>query len=593
MLTCDQARLLMHYGAEPGSRRKGLPELGFHLAACPACRALWRSLHHAAHQEPYAAESHASGDRAPRALYPNIHVPAADELTDGANDSSAGRPTIRLDDVAAPVEQVDLRLPARSDESAGNGFDAALPANDGFGADEGASPERPPATFVSYRTLLQNRNFRLLWLGQAVSTFGSLFTRIAIPIYVYNLTDSLSQLGLAAFSSLVAPLCFGLFAGALVDRWDRRRTMLAVDIISAAVLLILMGLSLLELSLPLKLASLYAINFVMALLRELFNPARVAIFPEVVKEEELLTANSLDQATTTFGELLSYPIAGFALFYFGASIAFGIDALTFLLSAVLLWGVRTRVAPRASAEQSTLLQEVIAGLAVVRRLPTVWAIAVLSLLVPMLMSLHNTLQLPFVVDALRSTKEVGYPAIEGAMALGFALGMLLVGRWGPRISRTALLTIGIIGYGIALMLQGVMPYGAHLLAGDQVYRSLGAWTLLLVLALPCALLTGAFNSFTFASIRTILQEETPAMFLGRAAAIVSVAASVGFAVGALLTGLGQNRVAWLITLVGGLMAVIGVLSHWWFGYVKHRAALRAASVLEYGSANVRESAATF
>jgi MFS family permease len=104
-------------------------------------------------------------------------------------------------------------------------------------------------------------------------------------------------------------------------------------------------------------------------------------------------------------------------------------------------------------------------------------------------------------------------------------------------------------------------------------------------------LTGAFNSFTFASIRTILQEETPGMFLGRAAAIISVAASVGFATGALLTGLGQDRVAWLMTIAGLIMALIGIVSRWWFNYVRDTEASSMARVPEYSSANVGESTA--
>src|SRR5688572_5457580 len=168
---------------------------------------------------------------------------------------------------------------------------------------------------VTYRFLLRNRNFRLLWLGAAASTFGSYFTRIAIPIYVFDLTGSYLQLGLAAFSSLSASLLFGLLAGALADRWNRRDALLGVDIASGFLMALLTLLVLLPLSTPWKLASLYLVSFFAGVLRELFNAARVAIFPELLSQRDLLAANALDQGTTSLSELLSYPLAGLILFY--------------------------------------------------------------------------------------------------------------------------------------------------------------------------------------------------------------------------------------------------------------------------------------
>lgn len=423
-------------------------------------------------------------------------------------------------------------------------------------------PSNPSIEPTAYTALLRNSNFRRLWAGQALSTFGSYFTRVAIPVYVFSLTNSYAQLGFAAFSSLVASLLFGLFAGALADRWDRRRVMIGADLSNTVILLMLLAVIMMPMALPFKLGCIYAVNFAAALLRELFNPARVALFADVVPESDLLRANSLDQATTTFCELLSYPVAGFALFYLGPAIAIGVDALTFLASALLIWSVSTRNSASQPGEASTIWQQIREGLRYAKQVPIVRKIVILSLVMPLLMSLLNTLQLPFAVEALGSTKEVGFPALEGAMALGFVIGVLLLGRYGQSISRTALLAYGIGSYGLAMLMQGLVPIVAATTT-LATSTSHGPWTVLLIVTLPFAILAGAANSLVFTCIRTVLQEETPRPLVGRVASVVSVAAGAGFSLGALLTGMGQGRAAWMITISGVLIVALGLLFRWW------------------------------
>ncbi len=414
---------------------------------------------------------------------------------------------------------------------------------------------------ITYRSLLQNQNFRLLWISAAISTFGSYFTRIAIPLFVFSLTGSYSQLGFAFFSSLIASLVFGLFAGALVDRLDRRRTMVYVDWASALVLLVLMVSVLVPLPLVVKLGCLYLGNFVAALLREMFNPARLAIFTDVLSEDELLVANSLDGATVTFAEFVSYPVAAAVLFYGGAAAAFAVDAVTFIISAVLLSYVRAQSSVLHQADATSIWTEINEGLTIARRLSRVRKVVVLSLIVPLFFSLHNTLLIPFVEEALGSSKEVGYPALVAAEALGLLVGMLMLGRWGQSVPRSSLLAYGIVGYGLATALQGMAPYFARY--SSVMTTLIGTWTPLVGMAMFFALLYGGANSFILASLRTIIQEDTPRAALGRVFSVMTVAAGAGFAGGSLLAGIGQGRSATTIAGLGSMILIVGLYSRWW------------------------------
>lgn len=429
----------------------------------------------------------------------------------------------------------------------------------------------PPRT-VTYRELLSNRNFRLVWAGEAISTFGTYFTRVAVPIYVFNLTNSYAALGFAAFSTLVASLVFGLFAGALADRWDRRRTMIGADIASGAVVLALLTLIVLPLPPSIELGGIFAINFCAGLLRELFSPSRIALFAEILNDDELLAANSLDQATMTFCELLSYPLAAAAILQLGPTIAFGIDATTFFVSALLIWSVRTVSPPRETSESGSILGEIAEGLRIARGLPLVRELILLSLIIPLNLSLLNILQLPYAVDILGSTEEVGFPALEGAMALGVVLGMLALGRWGQHIPRALLLAYGIGSAGVSVLGMGLLPSVVDYL-GIAGVRDNSPWTPLLLMAMPLALLGGATNSLILASIRTVTQERTPRAVIGRVASVIGVAAGLGFAVGALLTGLAQGRVSQVLTLIGLVLLTLGLLCRWWLPYSARAAAI--------------------
>ena len=430
--------------------------------------------------------------------------------------------------------------------------------------DAGASaPNSSTSELVTYRELLSNRNFRLLWLGEALSTLGSYFTRIAIPIYVFQVTRSYTQLGFAAFASLLASLVFGLIAGGLADRWNRRRILIGADWTSAGLMILLTALVTLPLAAPWKLMALYLMSFALGILREMFGAARLAIFPDVLNDSELLAANSLDQGTTTLAELLSYPLAAAMLFRWGPAVAFGADALTFVVSALLLAGVRIPPSTTQPPPAQPLWREIMAGFQLIRRLPLVARIALLSLIVPVAISLLNTLALPYAVDVLGSTEEVGFPALEGAMALGFTLGVLALGRWGQRASRAVLLGYGLAGYGFTYVLLGLFPIVAGASAGVPASARPTHWTPLLLGALPLMMVAGGLNSLVPVGIRTVMQEQTPREALGRVAGVVQVASGIGFSAGALLTSISQGRVTYVVALVGATLVALGIFVRRW------------------------------
>ena len=150
-----------------------------------------------------------------------------------------------------------------------------------------AAPD-PAVRRVTFVDVLRNGPFRNLWLGQIISQMGDYFAFLAIMVAVTGFSDDPEQTTLAVTGMTIAitlpRLLFGMLAGVFVDRWDRRRTMLASDLLRAGLVLALIPAYLTQ-----NLWLLYALAFALSAVGTLFNPAKGALLPLLVPQEQLMT----------------------------------------------------------------------------------------------------------------------------------------------------------------------------------------------------------------------------------------------------------------------------------------------------------------
>src|SRR5215218_6906240 len=179
--------------------------------------------------------------------------------------------------------------------------------------------------------ILRQRNFALLWLGGLISFVGDWVLFIALPVYVYDLTGSALATG-GMFIAQTAPrLLLGSIAGVFVDRWDRKRTMIVANVLSATALLLLLPvLSIADLWLV------YLAAFLQASIALFFQPAESALVPTLVGEEHLVHANALIALNWELTRLIAPPLGGLVMALLGLNAVIAIDSITFLLSAALV-----------------------------------------------------------------------------------------------------------------------------------------------------------------------------------------------------------------------------------------------------------------
>ncbi len=377
---------------------------------------------------------------------------------------------------------------------------------------------RAPSMFAVFR----KRDFTALWFAQLVSTIGDSLMDLAAGILVFRLTNSALSVGLILMASAVPSLIFGLVAGVFVDRFDRKKILIASDLIRA----------LLVASIPLGLSAmgatwLYIIVLVNSAVAQFFNPAHESIIPEIADEQELASADAFLSISSFGSTAIGFAAAGLLATTAELDLAFYIDALTFLVSALLVVVVRV---PKMVHEEETSIGAVVdnlrLGVRALNESPILRSTLVVGLPVFFAFGLWNVLLLPFAIRALGAT-EFEYGLQEGVTSVGFVVGSLLMARYADRLREGTWIVASILGMGVIGLLYGIAP---------DVLGGLGHPGLITVAILLVAL-SGFLNAPSSIARRLIMQRNTPREMRGRIFASFFVARDVVFLLGMVAAGL--------------------------------------------------------
>ena len=288
-------------------------------------------------------------------------------------------------------------------------------------------------------------DFWKFWTGETISSFGSSITQFALPLLVFKLTGSAVSLGIAFAMFGLPHLFFGLLIGAWADRLDRKRLMIVVDLLSAAVLV---SVPLASVAGVLSIWWIFACGFALATLGIFFQAAEFAAIPSLVERDQLVTANGRIQASFSAATIVGPLAAGAVLALVPIESLLYIDALTFVVSALALALIaRPFNAPR-QAVRSSIRADVVEGLRYVLQHPVLRNISAMMAIINLV---SVTVYAQIVLFAKQrfavSDSELGLLfAADGAGVVVMSLAA------GPLRSRYS---FGNVALG-ALMLSGVM-----------------------------------------------------------------------------------------------------------------------------------------
>ncbi len=382
-------------------------------------------------------------------------------------------------------------------------------------------------------TALRSRDFRLLWLGQSASVLGDGLIVVAIGLYVTRLTGSPGDVGLVLACYILPLVLFLLIGGVIADRLPRQAVMMGTDLIRAG----LHGtLAVLILTGAVRIWHMMIIGLLFATAQAFFQPAYAGLVPQTVPEGEIQSAQALGGVSRELAQFVSPAVATALVFSVGGGIAFLVDAVTFLVSALTLSQVRAR--PRGEAgERGTMLLELREGFSAVRERPWVWGtIGAFSTAILLAMAPFFVLG-PSVSQHVYGTEAV-YGITNAAWGVGTVLGAALGSRWRPRHPMRAGMIVGIVWPGqIALFASGAplaLLYPATTVAGLGL-GLFGVWW------------------------ETALAQRIPGHLLSRVSAWDWMGTLALLPIGYLLTGpvaaaFGEQRVL----LIGGLLGLVAM-----------------------------------
>jgi MFS transporter, DHA3 family, macrolide efflux protein len=293
-----------------------------------------------------------------------------------------------------------------------------------------------------FSEILKNRNFLLIWIGQIISQWGDRLGQVAVIAFVYerNPGSAMDMAKILSFT-IIPVFLVGPIAGVYVDRWDRRRTMFLSDIINAILIfLVPMYFMNLDSNIPL-----YIVIFLVFCIGRFFVPAKLAIIPDLVKEKDLLLANSLVNITGMIAAILGFGLGGILVEWWTSQSGFYLDAWSFLISAVFIFFIKpkksTSLKPKDIALESrkfvkefskSVLEELKEGVKYLFKLKDVrFTTGILFLLWSALGAVYVVF-IVFIQQSLQSaTKDLGLLIMF--LGLGLFLGTVIYGRFGQKI----------------------------------------------------------------------------------------------------------------------------------------------------------------
>jgi len=357
--------------------------------------------------------------------------------------------------------------------------------------------------------------FSKLWAASAVSVVGDGITGAAGPLLVASLTTDPALVAGAAFAHQLPWLVFSLVSGAYVDRLDRLRLIVTVDLLRGGTLAVLVvAVATGTVNVPL----IYVVFFLLGTGATLAGPASSAVLPALVAAEKLAHANARLMATFTIGnQFLAKPL-GAALFVVAAAAPFGVNALTFVLAAAVVATVRCDPAPAPPvvASRPRLWSDVAAG---VRWL---WRQRLLRALAMSMGASNVVFCAAFAVFVLYARhrlglSEVGYGLLLTTFAVGGLTGTAVASRLQARFGSTALLRGGLVIEAIT-----------HLVLATTTTPLVAAIMLIIF---------GIHTMVWGVIVATLRQRITPAPLLGRVTSSYALLDLGGAALGSLLGGL--------------------------------------------------------
>jgi len=387
-----------------------------------------------------------------------------------------------------------------------------------------------------------HRAFSLLVSGQTLSRMGDFLYQIALAWWVLEKTNSGIAMGAVFLFTLTPTILFVLLGGALVDRLPRARLLFLSDLGRGAIMTLI---TLLAFSNQLELWMVYIGSLLFGFADAFFTPALQALVPQIIPQEDLTSANSINSLSMQLGRVAGPALGGILVGFGGTTLAFGINAASFLISAFTLIPLLSIPAPARSEETESTPQHLLAdireGWQTTVASPILWVSIITFAFVNITLAGPFSVGMPFLVRNHLGGDEKLLGLLYAVFPIGYAISGVALGN----VQR--------------LRHRGIVSYICSAVAGI----GLGVFGLKLPLwaLIVAALVNGAALEISGLIWTNILQEFVPQEKLGRIASIDTLGSFVLLPLGFAFTGWLVDRldIAIIFIAAGAVAALVSLL----------------------------------
>jgi MFS family permease len=379
--------------------------------------------------------------------------------------------------------------------------------------------------------LMRYRDYRLLFIGQLVSAFGSMMTYVALPYQLYHLTGSSLAVGMVGVAQLVPLLFTALVGGAYADAFDRRRLLISAELMIA---LCSVALALNSMSAHPQVWIIYAVAALSSGLNGFHGPAHNSMTPRLVDKDDIPAASALDSFKGTLSTVAGPALGGILIATAGLTATYFVDALSFGASLTTLWLMRAM--PASDKSEPPGFKSIVDGLKYAwnrEELVGTYLVDIVAVVFGMPMALF-----PAVAEGFGGARVLGW--LYSAPSAG-AMLVSLFSAWTSKVQR----------HGVAVILAAIV-WGLAIVAFGF---SRNLWLALFFLALA-----GGADMVSVIFRMTIWNGTIPDHLRGRLAGVEMVSFMSGPLLGnaesGLMAALANTRVS---IVSGGMLCVVGVV----------------------------------
>ncbi len=379
--------------------------------------------------------------------------------------------------------------------------------------------------------------FFTIWTGQAFSLFGSTLVQFALIWYLTKTTGSGMVLAIASIVGLLPQVLLGPLAGALVDRWNRRLTMIVADSVVALATLLLAGLFSLGVVKPWHI---FTLLFVRSLAGTFHWVAMQTSTSLMVPREHLARIQGLNSMLGGSMNIISAPLGALLMDFLPMQSVLMIDVSTALLAVLPLFFIMVPQPARSigASAANNIWDDLTAGFQYVLSWPGLLLILGMAVVINFLLTPAASL-MPLLVRSHFNGQALQYAGLESVFGIGAIAGGLLLGVWGGFKRRIYTSMLGLMGIGLGSLLIGFAPAWAYPLAVAGMF------------------LFGLSNPITNGPLMAVIQESVKPEMQGRVFTLISSAAGLMSPLGLAIAGpLADNLGVQTWFVLGGVITLL-------------------------------------